>query len=83
MTSTLVKTYHSDRAMRSDIKRMERKGWSVSSVQRVGQGWGVAKTAVLGLVFLPLALLGKKRDIIQVVYRREARAKRSPLGRLI
>jgi cell division septation protein DedD len=54
--------------MQRDIRSRERKGFTVMSVTRNGQGWGVAKTVALGVVFLPLAIFGKKGDIFQVTY---------------
>jgi hypothetical protein len=71
MIKTIVVTYKSQRAMQRDIKNRERKGFTVMSVTRNGQGWGVAKTVTLGVVFLPLAIFGKKGDIFQVVYQYE------------
>jgi hypothetical protein len=71
MTKTTVITYKSEGAMQRDIKNRERKGYAVMSVTRNGQGYSFAKTAVLGLVFLPLALLGKKGDVFQVTYQHE------------
>jgi hypothetical protein len=68
MTKTQVVTYNTEHAMNSDIKRREQSGWSVMSTQRVPQGWGVAKTTLLGLIYLPLAIFGKKRDLFQVTY---------------
>jgi hypothetical protein len=71
MIRTLVQTYHSEREMRREIAKREKRGFVVQSVTRNGQGYSFVKTAALGLVFLPLALLGKKKDIFQVVYQYE------------
>jgi hypothetical protein len=71
MLKTEVVSYKSQGAMQSDINRRERQGYTVMSVTRNGQGWGVAKTVVLGAIFLPLAVFGKKGDVFQVTYQRE------------
>lgn len=71
MIRTLVETYHSEREMRRKIASHERKGYVVESVTRNGQGWSLVKTAALGVLFPPLALAGKKKDVFQVVYKYE------------
>lgn len=71
MIRTKIVTYKSERAMSRDIARHERKGFIVDSVTRNGQGYSFVKTAALGLLFLPLALAGKKKDVFQVVYKYE------------
>jgi len=43
-----------------------------SEKQRVTQqGWSATKTCLLGCLFLPLALLGKKDNVIAVIMERE------------
>jgi len=42
-------------------------GWTIKSQTTLSQGWAGGKTACLGCLFLPLALLGKKPDIIEYV----------------
>ena len=76
--ATEVITYRSEKAMRSDIRSKERKGWTVLSTQRVPQGWSVGKTVVLGALFLPAALLGKKGDLFQVTYQYEKKVNKVP-----
>jgi hypothetical protein len=49
---------------------MEVRGFRVISVQTVDRGWSLIKTGCLGLIFLPLALLGKRKPIIQVTFQR-------------
>jgi hypothetical protein len=71
MIKTKVETYHSESEMRREIAKHERNGFTVASVTRNGQGYSLVKTAALGLVFLPLALLGKKKDVFQVIYQYE------------
>jgi hypothetical protein len=73
MIRTLVETYHSEREMQREIKKRERNGFTVMNVTRNGQGYSLLKTATLGVLFLPLALLVKKKDVFQVVYQYEGR----------
>lgn len=68
---TMVLTYRSEKEMQKDIRNKESKGWKVLGVQRVSQGYAAGKTCCLGILFLPLALLGKKSDVFQVTYQFE------------
>ncbi len=61
-------TYHSDKAMRKGNIKMAKKGWTVESVKPVEQGYGCLKTGCLGVLFFPLALLGKKPTGYLVLY---------------
>jgi len=70
MVETRVEFCDSERWVRQRIARMQRRGWAVASVQPVEQGYSLVKTGCLGLLFLPLALLGKKRKRWQVTFRR-------------
>ena len=67
---TIIKYYTSQTAANRAISRMEVRGFRVISVQTVDRGWSLLKTGCLGLIFLPLALLGKRKPIIQVTFQR-------------
>lgn len=67
---TIIKYYTSQSAANRAISRMEARGFRVISVQTVDRGWSLIKTGCLGLIFLPLALLGKRKPIIQVTFQR-------------
>lgn len=67
---TKVKKYKNERKMRNDIKKMERKGFRVLSVNQEAPRYGAFKTIFLGLIFLPMALLGKKKGQWVVVYQK-------------
>jgi len=67
---TIIKYYTSQSAANRAISRMEVRGFRVISVQTVDRGWSLIKTGCLGLIFLPLALLGKRKPIIQVTFQR-------------
>jgi hypothetical protein len=70
MMKTIIKYYTSQSAANRAISRMEARGFRVISVQTVDRGWSLIKTGCLGLIFLPLALLGKRKPIIQVTFQR-------------
>ncbi len=59
------------REMAIEIDRLANEGWEVKSKEVAQQGWGFSKTCCLGVIFLPLALLGKKDNVIQVIMERE------------
>jgi len=66
----MIKTYKSEKAMERGIKKLEKKGWIVRSVDTVDPGYGCLKTGCLGVLFLPLALLGKKPKYFRVVFQK-------------
>ena len=70
MKRTKIKVYNSQSAANRAIARNERRGFRVVSVQSVDRGWSLLKTGCLGMVFLPLALVGKKKPVIQVTYQK-------------
>ncbi len=53
--------YKNGRQLEKGLRYAERQGWSVVSAVPVDQGYGCLKTGCLGLIFFPLALLGKKK----------------------
>lgn len=67
---TTVQVYKNVKKARKGIQAMERKGWEVTKIEEIGQGYAVVKTIALGLIFLPAALLGKKPKKYQVTYTR-------------
>lgn len=56
--------------MQRGIREMEKYGWQVVSTEAVDQGYSFSKTCCLAVIFLPLALLGRKpvRHKVQFVY---------------
>ena len=54
-------------------------GWEIKSKETIQQGWSFGKTCCLGILFLPLALLGKKSNTIQIILEREANPKNKKL----
>lgn len=60
--------------MNSTIQQMATQGWKVHSKETAQQGYSGGKTCCLGVIFLPLALLGKKNNIITVIFERDTDA---------
>lgn len=58
--------------MAADMNRLAAEGWEVKIKEATQQGWDPGKTCCLGVIFLPLALLGKKSNSIQVIFERES-----------
>ena len=57
--------------MEEDIDIFAKDGWEIKSKETTQQGWNFGKTCCLGVIFLPLALLVKKENTIQVILERE------------
>ena len=70
MQNVKIEHYRSQLAANRGMARYERLGYRVVAVQTVDQGGSFLKTGCLGLIFLPLALLGKRPPVIQVTYQR-------------
>jgi hypothetical protein len=62
------------RKMGLDIDQLANDGWEIKSSESVKQGWDGGKTCLLGCLFLPLALLGKKDNVLQVIMEREKKS---------
>jgi len=59
------------REMAQEIDLLANQGWELKSKEVTQQGWHFGKTCCLGILFLPLALLGKESNVIQVIMERE------------
>ena len=64
--------------MNSTIQQMATQGWKVHSKETAQQGYSGGKTCCLGVIFLPLALLGKKNSIITVIFERDTQGAATP-----
>ena len=67
---TKIVFYSSLNATRRGTYLMERQGWTVVSAEITDEGYGCANISWLDVVFLPLALIGKRPDRYKVEYRR-------------
>lgn len=70
-TLTFADTAVGRREMGEQIDQLANTGWEMKSKEVTQQGWDFGKTACLGCIFFPLALLGKKENVIQVIMERE------------
>jgi len=57
--------------MAEAIDKLANEGWHLKNKEVTSQGWSGSKTCCLGALFLPLALLGKKSNIITIIMERE------------
>ena len=70
-TLTFEDTVQGRREMAQEIDLLANQGWEIKSKEVTQQNWAFGKTCCLGALFLPLALLGKKPNVIQVIMERE------------
>ncbi len=70
-TLTFEDTFEGRKEMAKEIDLLSNQGWELKSKEVTQQGWDFGKTCCLGVLFLPLALLGKKENIIQIIMERE------------
>lgn len=66
---TKVIVYENQLLMQKGNEKLQNAGWEIVNVTATSGGWGCLTTALLGCLFLPLALLGKKPDKYTVTYR--------------
>ncbi|MCK4799798.1 DUF4177 domain-containing protein [Candidatus Parcubacteria bacterium] len=64
-------TSNGRKKMEEDISKFAQDGWEIKSKETTQQGWNFGKTCCLGVIFLPLALLGRKGNSIQIIMERE------------
>jgi len=53
------------------IAKYAKEGWKLKSRETNQQGYAAGKTCCLGVLFLPLALLGKKKNEITITLERK------------
>jgi hypothetical protein len=73
MHETMVIEYRNKSDLENGIRKLQNAGWTVINIQNVQQGYSCFKTCLFGLIFLPLALLGRKPEKYLVTYQREKR----------
>lgn len=54
-----------------EIQRFLSEGWKITTTHTQSQGYSAGKTCCLGFIFLPLALLGKKKDAIEYILEKD------------
>lgn len=75
MIQTMVKIYSSKSKMDSGIRWYQRFGWFAATVDVLPQQWSCLKVIVLGWLWLPLILLGKKPMQYKVIFRKTGNGK--------
>ena len=53
------------------VRKLLTAGWRIVSSHSQSQGYSANKTCCLGCLFWPLALLGKKKDVVEYVLEKE------------
>jgi len=69
MAQTIIRTTKGSRD--PQVKKLLASGWRITSTHSQSQGYNANKTCCLGCLFLPLALLGKKKDLVEYVLEKE------------
>lgn len=70
-TITVEDTYKGREELAAQVDELASEGWELKSKETSAQGWDFGKTACLGCLFWPLALLGRKPNVVEVVMERE------------
>lgn len=63
----VIRIASGDKKDKQRLEELLAEGWKIKSSTNQSQGYGLFKTCCLGFIFLPLALLGKKKDIMEYV----------------
>jgi hypothetical protein len=53
------------------VKKLLHEGWVIKTSHVQAQGYAGGKTCCLGCLFFPLALLGKKKDVVEYVMEKD------------
>ena len=69
-TFTFPDTPNGRNRMENTINDLAYEGWSLKSKEVSSQGYSCGSTCCWGCLFLPLALLGKKKNLIHVTMER-------------
>ncbi len=72
-TLTFEDTASGRRKMARVINELAEEGWVLKSKEVSSQGWSAGTTCCLGCLFFPLALLGKKKNLILVTMERSVK----------
>ena len=69
-TFTFPDTPSGRNKMEQTIEDLASEGWVLKSKEISSQGWSCGSTCCWGCLFFPLALLGKKNNIIHITMER-------------
>lgn len=59
------------RDLQETIDKLSADGWKIDKTETINGGWNILKTILLGILFLPLALFGKRKRQIKIVLSRQ------------
>lgn len=79
MTNTQEKVIRVDTKKDADRRHLDQllsEGWKIKHSNSYQQGYSCGKTCCLGFIFLPLALLGRKPDVVEYVLEKEVKKKK-------
>ena len=71
MTQQVIKVELHNRRQEQKLQRLLQEGWTIKTTNNKAQGYDTKKTCCFGLLFLPLALLGRKPDITEYILEKE------------
>ncbi len=75
LTLSFKDTPQGRKLMGERIEHLSKQGWELKNKETVSKGYSAGKTLALGVIFLPLALLGRKGNKIEVVMEKEISTK--------
>jgi len=67
----IIKVESGNKADQKKLDDCLADGWEIKTTANQGQGFSFFKTCCLGFIFLPLALLGKKKDTMEYILEKE------------
>ena len=74
----IVRVAQNNLWQKNNLTSLLNQGWQIKSSTNQSQGWDFGKTCCCGACFLPLALLGRKPDVIEYVLEKEVDEQKEP-----
>jgi len=66
-TLSFSDTPYGRKEMSEAIDQLVKEGWELKNKTISSQGWSFWKTMIFGFIFLPLALLGRNSNLIEII----------------
>jgi hypothetical protein len=67
----IIRVEQGNHWQRQKLEKLLSEGWSIKSSSNQSRGWSFGRTCCLGFIFLPLALLGRKKDVTEYILERK------------
>ncbi|MCC2631905.1 MAG: hypothetical protein K0S20_604 [Patescibacteria group bacterium] len=67
MAQKILRVQANNRNQQRELNDLLESGWTIKSSSSMSQGYSAGSVCCLGCIFLPLALLAKKPDIIEYI----------------